>query len=443
MKNLLISFVLAMSAGIVGAANPISNVTMEQRSDGKMLVSYTLSRDSIVTVDFVREGVSIGTENFTALQGDVSRYVPAGPRSFLWNPRRTPIAATEEVLRNVRPVLTAWDPASPPDYMVVDLVQTASAKYDNRTYYSSPDFVPGGVTNNPAYISTKLLMRRIPAAGVEWLMGAAANEPFYSQSLECRRRVVLSQDYYMAVFPITQAQAFNAFGLNMVSESGFPTVEERDASPRGGFRWKDLRGPSDGTTTPAEPSDDSHLGKLRTRVKVDFDLPTSAQWEFACRAGTHGETYVTDSSDFTYAVTGSGSSREPDEATKGRLGTISWNYWNSTAADASGEQKRRMHAVGRKLPNAFGLYDMFGNAWELCLDYYVSGESLLASFGDGGFSRPIVDPCVLTKLSSSDRIRRGSCATESAAKTTLLASRAVSVPESETWCGARVVCPLN
>ena len=81
--------------------------------------------------------------------------------------------------------------------------------------------------------------------------------------------------------------------------------------------------------------------KLSLKTGKNFTLPSEAQWEYACRAGSTGR--------FCFGDSDSG------------LGDYAWYSVNSG---------RQTHPVGQKKPNEWGLYDMHGNVWEWCLDRY-------------------------------------------------------------------------
>jgi len=97
--------------------------------------------------------------------------------------------------------------------------------------------------------------------------------------------------------------------------------------------------------------------------KVDY--PTEAQWECACRAGTTSELYTGKS------------------LTSENLNAIAWHSGNSGSTT---------HPVGEKLPNAYGLYDMIGNVYEACADYWTASSNV-PGYSDGA---AVTDPCVDT-----------------------------------------------
>ena len=89
------------------------------------------------------------------------------------------------------------------------------------------------------------------------------------------------------------------------------------------------------------------MGVLRAKAGMVFDLPTEAQWEYACRAGT------------TTAVnTGKNLTNGSSDPAMDEVATYSHNMGGNYST------------VGSYLPNAWGLYDMHGNVAEWCLDWY-------------------------------------------------------------------------
>jgi formylglycine-generating enzyme required for sulfatase activity len=113
--------------------------------------------------------------------------------------------------------------------------------------------------------------------------------------------------------------------------------------------------------------------RIRTWLKAtSFRLPTESEWEYACRAGSTTPRY-------------------------GPLDSVAWYVANSSVRG----EGLRVHRVGQKQPNAWGCFDMLGNAWELCSDRYFAGsyrrrddrpkgaaldEAYKATLRGGGFS---------------------------------------------------------
>ena len=140
-----------------------------------------------------------------------------------------------------------------------------------------------------------------------------------------------------------------------------------------------------GDSWPAAPSTSSVLGKMRSLCnnEIDFDLPTEAEWEFACRAG-HGDNYFGDGSAFTMRYTADVKDRETDSSLD-RLGRYRGNnatQWATKWQDAQSYGAYQgvtngLPVAGSYAPNDWGLYDMLGGVWEWCLDWHQNDISSL------------------------------------------------------------------
>ena len=103
-----------------------------------------------------------------------------------------------------------------------------------------------------------------------------------------------------------------------------------------------------------------------------YRLPSEAQWEYACRAGSTGR--------FSFSAGRSGAPKESED-----LALFEYGWFGSNS-------DRMTHAVGGKLPNAWALYDMHGNVWEWCQDWYDRDYYVKSTVDDpvgppGGSSR--------------------------------------------------------
>jgi|GEM_PF-1257214 len=144
-------------------------------------------------------------------------------------------------------------------------------------------------------------------------MGSPASEPGRFDDEGPQHEVTLTAGYWLSETPCTQALWIAVMGDN---PSRFPSPER----PVEHLAWDDVQ---------------RFLDRLAQLLPgAPFGLPSEAQWEHACRAGTTSATY-------------------------GPLDAIAWHWHNSGGTT---------QAVGRKQPNAWGLHDMLGNIWEWCSD---------------------------------------------------------------------------
>lgn len=343
MKNLMM-LVSLCSAYSLFAAAPTATITDFRRSGKNVVITYNLSADAVVTADILSNGSSIGVQYLSNMSGDVNRAVKGGTgKKIIWPFKESGVPKVK--LEAAQAKVTAWALDSTPDYCVIDL----STK-SNVNYYVSAEAVPHGVTND-IYKTTKLVMRRVHAKGVQFRMGTAGNMS-YRASDEIPHRVTFTNDYYLGIYPFTQKQAKLCWPNHSTDYRPTPTDRvDSDMRPSNNFgNYGIIRG--DRTLSPAShaTSKDAVNGFFRRctdMTGVLVDLPTEQQWEFACRAGDDVSYFENDIAE--------------------NIGKYAW--YSGNVPD------QYPQAVGQKEPNAWGFYDMLGNVLEACLDYYYTGNN--------------------------------------------------------------------
>ena len=196
-----------------------------------------------------------------------------------------------------------------------------------------------------------LEMVEIP--GGTFIMGSPANEA-ERFSNEGPQHQVTVPGFFMAKYQLTQAQYQAIMGSNPSAFKGNNRPVER-------VSWNDAV---------------KFCEKLSQKTGKNYKLPSEAEWEYACRAGTTTPFYF-------------GESITPE------LVNYDGNYTYASAP--KGQYRQQTTDVGSFPPNAFGLYDMHGNVWEWCQDDYINS-----------YNNAPTDGSALTGRGSTKLLRGGS-----------------------------------
>jgi formylglycine-generating enzyme required for sulfatase activity len=247
----------------------------------------------------------------------------------------------------------------------------------------------------------------------QFMMGAPDNEPDAQAWEKPRHSVRITKPFYLGVYEVTQDQYRKVMGDNPSWFS--PAGEGRDKVvgldtkrfPVEQVSWWDAQAFCDQLSKRTE----------ERRPGRHYRLPTEAEWEYACRAGMETVFHAGDTLSPKQANISGPCPCSPEEAIPGLVRTT---------------------AVGSYVPNAFGIYDMHGNVWEWCADYW-SGTYYANS--------PVDDP--QGPPTGTVRVKRGGGWkhwTDPAAKRIdwRAANRGYLAPDRRSeLTGFRVVCDLN
>ena len=202
-------------------------------------------------------------------------------------------------------------------------------------------------------IENSIGMKLVSIPAGEFMMGSPDSDSNASSNEKPQHRVRITKAFYLGVYEVTQGQYRQVMGSNPSSykESGEPAPVEH-------MSWEEVQGFCRKLSALAE---ERAAGR-------QYRLPTEAEWEYACRAGS--------TSKYSFG----------DSEAEAELGKHAWYFQNSTTT----------HPVGEKQPNAWGLYDMHGNVFEWCQDWFGPYEAGTTSDPKGPGS-------------ASARVQRGGC----------------------------------
>jgi formylglycine-generating enzyme required for sulfatase activity/tetratricopeptide (TPR) repeat protein len=277
----------------------------------------------------------------------------------------------------------------------IELPKVAGPNFERRRNSLSMEFVliPAGrftMGNNDSPDATAKFYSR---NGFAEIAGVTSNEgPAHE--------VTLTRPFFMGTTEVTRGQ-FRAF----VEASGYKTDAEKDGLGSGAFNPTNSFSTISNKQTWWNYSDDitfrlmdqltdehpiavvswndamAFCAWLSRKEGVKYRLPTEAEWEYACRAGTTTRTWTGDD-----PAALSGSANVPDETFREqyeRGGYRKLTYESLKVRDGYAGPA----PVGEFAPNPWGLFDMQGNVWELCLDGYRSD-----AYSRGPFTDPLIEP---------------------------------------------------
>ena len=344
--------VAVASAGLAVAAFAdvaVSNVVVQQRWpwNGKVDIDYEVFSDSPDDSVFV---YPLGFENDRniaiaprTLTGEGVEPAMVGARVKPGKHRMTWEMDKDEPTLHSSAFTITMHAVKGGMYLVVDLSGGPNAEnYPIR--YSD---VPPDITDDACRTTNLWLRLCLPGT---FMMGSPTDEQFRerrgaSYGQETLHQVTLTKPFYVGVFEFTQRQYNLVVGSN-------PSTYKGDCRPVENLNYDTLRGSVAGSAFPVHTQVDpnSFFGILRAKTGVLFDLPTEAQWEYACRAGTSSMLNC-GTGKYDYNV---------EKACR--------CFWNLN--DGIGGYNGAHTTVGSYMANAWGLYDMHGNVSEWCLDWW-------------------------------------------------------------------------
>jgi formylglycine-generating enzyme required for sulfatase activity len=264
-----------------------------------------------------------GSEPGSASSAEPSSVPPAGPADSA--PTSAPSAsAPAEVATSAPGSQPASAPASRATKVYTawpfDIVQAVRRQIDTAKEYGIPKDLTLKLDGN-------VVLKAVLIPPGRFMMGSPAKEAGRTDREGPLHAVTLRSPFYMGIYAVTQEQYEKVMGKNPSHFKGL-------TNPVDSVSWDDAV---------------EFCSRLSRQTGKTIQLPTEAQWEYACRAGTS-----------TPFATGEGIG----------MNQANFNGWLAYGGNGKMKGRETTAPVGSFAPNAFGLYDMHGNVWQWCMDWY-------------------------------------------------------------------------
>ncbi len=322
-------------------------------------VAYVDGQELRVEGEGLELRLRAGTHRLMVMSGNVAA---EAPRTF-------------EVRRGAETVVAVEFPAEPPASAVAaapEVEKEAAPTPDPQPPAPKPaDVPPPRPAAPPKSLTNTVGMKLLRIEPGSFLMGSPDSDDMAEADEKPQHRVEVTKPFYLGATEVTVGQ-FRRF----VEAEGYKTDAEKDG--KGGYGWNESKGsfekdPKYSWRNAGFTQGDDHpvvnvswndavafCAWLSKKEGESYRLPTEAEWEYACRAGTTTRYQTGDDPEGLARV-----GNVADATLKAKIPSI-------TAIDAS-DGALYTAAVGRYRENRWGLYDLHGNVWEWCSDGYDSG----------------------------------------------------------------------
>ena len=349
--------------------------------DGKVLVEYDLygtDGGAVAIGVTAMDGCRPLPLPASAIGGEV---MPVGDGRHLLTIDTSALVTAGGVIANFRVMLTAGACAMDPAETLYKVVDLTTGSVTDVTRGELLSGALGAVATDYAWATDKAWLSNVPKAQHCIWLEPASNDVYKTEKLVLRKipsgsftmglgdmsnpanglAVSISRHFWMGVFEMTQAQCEKIASGHSTAYFTNPTY--KDTRPMDSVTYAQIRGNDKGLVWPdgfdRRVDDGSYIDALRKLTNLEgWDLPTEAQWEYACRAGTT-TTYNNGYNGTDNKVTAKWIARNKENA-------------GAATDGVNDDLTKGTSQVGTYCPNPWGLYDMHGNVWEWTLDRYTT-----------------------------------------------------------------------